>query len=359
MAKGLTYSEAGVSIDAGDELVDRIAPLAQATYTPRVLGGVGGFAGLFALDYDKKLFRKGYKQPILVSSTDGVGTKLDVARLAGKHDTVGIDLVAMSVNDILVCGAEPLFFLDYYVTGRLDVNVAADVIRGIAAGCEMAGCALLGGETAEHPGTFPAGEYDLAGFVVGVVEKTKIIDGSTTEPGDVILGLASSGLHSNGFSLTRKIVFEAAGLEIHDMIPPLGKTVAEALLVPTKIYAAAIRSALGAYRVKKVIKAMAHITGGGIVENLPRVLPAGISAEVVKGSWPVPPIFDYLQDTGGVEAAEMYRVYNMGIGYILVVSPYYADAVAERLEKAGETVYRIGKTVRTPGRSEVVFKERG
>ena len=357
MGKGLTYAQAGVSIDAGDELVGRIAPLAKATYTPRVVGGVGGFAGLFSLDYEKKLFRKGYRQPVLVASTDGVGTKIEVARLAGKHDTVGIDLVAMSVNDILVCGAEPLFFLDYYVTGRLEVSMAADVIRGIADGCNIAGCALLGGETAEHPGTFPAGEYDLAGFAVGVVEKSKIIDGSTVTPGDAVLGLASSGLHSNGFSLTRKIVFETAGLKVRDTIPELKTTVAEALLAPTRIYAAAVRSALAAYRVKKVIKAMAHITGGGIVENVPRVLPAGVSVEITRDAWPVPAIFDYLQKTGDIETAEMYRIYNMGIGFVMIVSNYYADAVAQRLKKAGETVYAIGRTVATPGESTVIFKD--
>jgi len=358
MTRGLTYADAGVSIDAGDELVDRITPLAKTTYTPRVLTGIGGFGGLFSLDYANRLFRKNYKQPILVASTDGVGTKLDVALAAGKHDTVGIDLVAMSVNDVIVCGAEPLFFLDYYVTGRLDVPVAAEVIKGIADACNIAGCALLGGETAEHPGTFPVGQYDLAGFAVGVVEKGKIIDGRTVLAGDTVLGIASSGLHSNGFSLTRKIVFEIAGLQIHDYISQLGMTVAEALLVPTRIYARSVLSALAGYRVKKVVKAMAHITGGGLVGNVPRVLPDGISVEIVKDSWPVPPIFNYLQETGGVETSEMYRVYNMGIGMVMIVSPYYAEAVAERLEKAGEKVYRIGKTVRTPGKSEVVFKDK-
>jgi len=357
MAKGLTYAESGVSIVAGDALVERIASLAKATYTPRVLGGIGGFGGLFSLDYDKKLFRKGYKQPILVASTDGVGTKIDVAKMAGKHDTVGVDLVAMSVNDILVCGAEPLFFLDYYVTGRLEVDVAAEVIKGVAEGCNIAGCALLGGETAEHPGTFPVGEYDLAGFAVGVVEKKKIIDGRTIDPDDVVLGLASSGIHSNGFSLARKIVFEIAGLKINDYVGTLRLTVAEALLEPTRIYARSVGAALGAYRVKKVIKGMAHITGGGMTENIPRVLPANISVEINRGSWPVPPIFAYLQETGAVETPEMYRVYNMGIGFVMIVSPYYADAIAARLEKAGEKVYTIGRTVRTPGRSEVIYKE--
>jgi len=358
MPRGLTYADAGVSIDAGDALVERIAPLAKTTYTPRVLAGIGGFAGFFSLDYNAKLLRKGYRQPVLVASTDGVGTKLDVALAAGKHDTVGIDLVAMSVNDVVCCGAEPLFFLDYYVTGRLDVDVATEVIRGIAKGCDIAGCALLGGETAEHPGTFPAGQYDLAGFAVGVVERNKIIDGRHVEPGDVVLGLGSSGLHSNGFSLTRKIFFEVAGLKVHDWVDALGTTVAEALLVPTKVYSPAILSAISVYRVKKVVKAMAHITGGGFVENIPRVLPMGVSVEITRGSWPVPPIFAFLEEAGSVGIDEMYRVYNMGIGMVMVVSRFFADAIAARLEKAGEKVYYIGRAVRTPGKSDVIFKDK-
>jgi len=356
MAKGMTYAGAGVSIDAGNELVKRIVPLAKSTYGPRVLGGIGGFAGLFSLDYTNKLFRKNYKQPILVASTDGVGTKLEVARLAKKHDTVGIDLVAMSVNDLIVTGAEPLFFLDYYAAGRLNVDVAADVIRGIADGCNEAGCALLGGETAEHPGTMPADQYDLAGFAVGVVEKKRIIDGKKTLPGDIVLGMASSGLHSNGYSLARKIVFEEAGLKINDTIEELGQTVAEALLTPTRIYVRAAQNAFAGYRVKQVIKALAHITGGGFVENIPRVVPHGISIEITKGSWDIPPIFTWLQETGGVDDAEMYRVFNMGIGMVMIVSPYYADAVAERLQRAGEKVFRMGRTIRTPGRREVVLR---
>jgi phosphoribosylformylglycinamidine cyclo-ligase len=356
MAKGMTYAGAGVSIDAGNELVKRIAPLAKSTYGPRVLGGIGGFAGFFSLDYTNKLFRKNYKQPILVASTDGVGTKIEVARLAKKHDTVGIDLVAMSVNDLIVTGAEPLFFLDYYAAGRLNVDVAADVIRGIADGCNEAGCALLGGETAEHPGTMPAEQYDLAGFAVGVVEKKRIIDGKKTLPGDIVLGMASSGLHSNGYSLARKIVFEEAGLKINDTIEELGQTVAQALLTPTRIYVKAVQAAFAGYAVKQVIKALAHITGGGFLENIPRVIPAGLSVEITRGSWPVPPIFTWLQETGGVDDCEMYRVFNMGIGMVMVVSPYYAAAIAERLTKAGETVYRLGRIVSTPGKRAVILK---
>lgn len=355
MAKKLTYQAAGVDIEAGARLVKRIASFAKSTYGPRVLSGVGGFSGFFSLDYENRLFKRRYREPVLVASTDGVGTKLDVAQAAGSHETVGIDLVAMCVNDLVVCGAEPLFFLDYLVTSRLDVDEAAAVVKGIAAGCKQAGCALLGGETAEHPGTFPDGKYDLAGFSVGVVERKKIITGRTAETGDTVLGLASSGLHSNGFSLVRKIVFEKLGLGVEDRIEELGATVAEALLVPTIIYARCVRAALSAYKVKKVVKGIAHITGGGLVENIPRILPAGLSAKIRKGSWPVPPIFGFLQKAGDVAEDEMYRVFNMGIGLVLVVSPYYAHAVAARLEKAGQTVHTIGQIVATPGKCETII----
>jgi len=355
MGKGLTYAEAGVSIDAGEELVKRIAPLARETYDMRVLSGIGGFTGFFSLDYENKLFKRRYRKPVLVASTDGVGTKLDVAAAAGRHDTIGIDLVAMCVNDLIVCGAEPLFFLDYYVTGRLDVDTAAQVMGGIAEGCSRAGCALLGGETAEHPGTFPAGKYDLAGFAVGVVERRRIIDGGGVEEGYVALGLASSGLHSNGFSLVRKILFDKLGLGVDDTIDDLSTSVADALLVPTKIYARPVRRALGAYRVKRVVGAIAHITGGGLLENVPRVVPDGLSVEIRRDSWPVPPIFRFLQEAGEVEEHEMWRVFNMGIGMVLLVSPYYAAATAERLERAGETVYEIGRVVGRGGESRVIF----
>ena len=355
MGKGMTYAGSGVSIDAGNELVKRIAPIARATYGPRVLAGVGGFSGFFSLDYNSRLFRRNYRNPVLVASTDGVGTKLEVARLAGRHDTVGIDLVAMCVNDLVVCGAEPLFFLDYYATGRLDVDMAADVIRGIAAGCEQAGCALLGGETAEHPGTMEDSHYDLAGFAVGVVEKAKIIDGRLAVPGDIVIGIGSSGLHSNGFSLVRKIVFEKLGLKVTDRVEELGMTVAEALLAPTRIYAASLQRALSNYRIKRVVKAIAHITGGGIVENVPRVLPRHVSAEIRRDAWPVPAVFKWLQAAGDIEQEEMDRVFNEGLGMVMVVSPYYADAVMRSLEAAGEAVYVLGRTVRTSGKSEVIF----
>jgi phosphoribosylformylglycinamidine cyclo-ligase len=354
--KKLTYAEAGVSIDAGNELVKRIAPLARATHDPRVLAGIGGFAGLFRLDYDNRLFKRRYRKPVLVASTDGVGTKLEIAHLAGRHDTIGIDLVAMCVNDLVVCGAEPLFFLDYIVTDRVDVDITADVIAGVAEGCNRAGCTLLGGETAEHPGSFPKGKYDLAGFAVGVVEKRRLIDGKLTEPDDVILGLASNGLHSNGFSLIRQIVFDRLALGINDTISELNLTVADALLPPTKIYARPVRAALSAYRVKRTVKALAHITGGGIVENLPRVLPEGLSAEIDTSSWEPQPIFAFLQEAGDIPEEEMWRVFNMGIGMVLVVSPYYAEAAAHRLEKAGETVYNLGRIVARPGASRVILK---
>jgi phosphoribosylformylglycinamidine cyclo-ligase len=355
MAKGMTYAGSGVSIDAGDALVERIAPIARATYGPRVLAGVGGFSGFFSLDYNSRLFRRNYRNPVLVASTDGVGTKLEVARLAGRHDTVGIDLVAMCVNDLAVCGAEPLFFLDYYATGRLDVEAATEVIRGIARGCELAGCALLGGETAEHPGTMEESRYDLAGFAVGVVERSRIIDGMRAVAGDTVLGIASSGLHSNGFSLVRKVVFEKLGLKVTDRVEELGMSVAEALLTPTRIYAAALQRALSNYRIKRVVKAIAHITGGGIVGNVPRVLPQHMSVEIRRSAWPIPPVFKWLQAAGDIEQAEMDRVFNQGLGMVMVVSPYYADAVMRGLEAAGETVYEVGRAVRTPGRSEVVF----
>ncbi len=355
MGKGLTYADAGVSIDAGNELVKRIAGLVRQTYDMRVISGIGGFSGFFALDYDNKLFKRSYRKPVLVASTDGVGTKLEVAHAAGRHDTIGVDLVAMCVNDLVVCGAEPLFFLDYYVTDRLEVDTAAEVIGGIAEGCNQAGCALLGGETAEHPGTFPQGRYDLAGFAVGVVEKGRIISGAGVRPGYVALGLASSGLHSNGFSLVRKIIFERLGLGVHDRIDELSMTVADALLAPTRIYARAVREALSAYKVKRVIAAMAHITGGGLIENLPRVLPEGVCVEITRETWPVPPLFGFLQQAGEVEDSQMWQVFNMGIGMVLLVSPFYAEAAAQRLRKAGETVYEIGRAARQKDERRVVF----
>jgi phosphoribosylformylglycinamidine cyclo-ligase len=333
---GLTYAQAGVSIDAGDELVRRIKPLARRTLIPGVLGGIGGFGALFEVP-------KGYREPVLVSGTDGVGTKLKLAFTLGKHDTVGQDLVAMNVNDILVQGARPLFFLDYFACGRLDVDVAASVVGGIARGCEIAGCALIGGETAEMPGMYPEGEYDLAGFAVGVVEKAAIIDGSGIAPGDAVLGLASSGLHSNGFSLVRKVV-ETSGASYRDDFN--GRMLGHVLLEPTRIYCRPVLDVLQ----KVKLKGLAHITGGGLLENVPRVLPEATQASIRRDAWRRPPIFDWLQKHGHVADAEMARVFNCGIGMVIVVARDDADAALAAFAALGETAWQIGEIVeRAPG----------
>ena len=320
-----------MDIEAGDALVDRIKPLAKRTMRPEVLGGIGGFGALFELS-------KKYKEPVLVSGTDGVGTKLKLAFEWDKHDTVGQDLVAMSVNDILVQGAEPLFFLDYFACGKLDVDTAADVVKGIALGCELSGCALIGGETAEMPGMYPPGEYDLAGFAVGAVEKADIIDGSKIVPGDVVLGLASSGAHSNGYSLIRKIIERARpdlDADFH------GRTLREVVMEPTRLYVKPLLALMQA--MPGTVKGMAHITGGGITENVPRILRDELSARIDASSWTLPPLFQWLQEAGQVDMQEMYRVFNCGIGMVVVVADTEADAVQAHLEAAGETVYRIGR----------------
>jgi phosphoribosylformylglycinamidine cyclo-ligase len=327
----LSYLEAGVDIDAGDRLVENIKPYAKRTLRPEVLAGIGGFGALIELP-------KRYREPVLVSGTDGVGTKLKLAFALDKHDTIGIDLVAMSVNDILVQGAEPLFFLDYYVCERLDVDVATEVIKGIARGCEIAGCALIGGETAEHPRAFIPGEYDLAGFAVGVVEKSKAIDGTTIAAGDVLIGLPSSGPHSNGFSLIRSIV-ESSGADLKRAIEGVpGTTLGEALLEPTRIYVKPVLALMTQIQ----IKGMAHITGGGLTENTHRMFPAGLAARLDASRWPRPAIFDWLQRTGNVTTAEMHRVFNCGIGLVLVVDPSAAQAAIDRLAALGEPAYLIG-----------------
>jgi len=326
--KPITYKDAGVDIDAGDALVEAIKPFARRTLRPEVLAGIGGFGALFEVS-------KKYREPVLVSGTDGVGTKLKLAFQLGKHDTVGIDLVAMSVNDILVQGAEPLFFLDYFACGKLDVPVATDVVKGIARGCELAGCALIGGETAEMPGMYPDGEYDLAGFAVGVVEKANIIDGRSIAPGDVVLGLASSGAHSNGYSLIRRIIERAKpdlNADFH------GKSLGAALLEPTRIYV----KPLLALMQQLPVKGMAHITGGGLIENVPRVLPENVKAVIARSSWPLPPLFQWLQREGNVADSEMHRVFNCGIGMAVVVASGDADAAMRALAEAGEKVFRIG-----------------
>ncbi|MDN7739432.1 MULTISPECIES: phosphoribosylformylglycinamidine cyclo-ligase [Burkholderia] len=328
-AQSLSYRDAGVDIDAGDALIDKIKPFAKKTLRDGVLGGIGGFGALFEVP-------KRYQEPVLVSGTDGVGTKLKLAFHLNRHDTVGQDLVAMSVNDILVQGAEPLFFLDYFACGKLDVDTAATVIKGIATGCELSGCALIGGETAEMPGMYPDGEYDLAGFAVGAVEKSRIIDGSTIAEGDVVLGLASSGIHSNGFSLVRKII-ERANPDLN--APFDGRTLADALIAPTRIYV----KPLLALMAKLTVKGMAHITGGGLVENIPRVLREGLTAELDQRAWTLPPLFQWLQEHGGVADAEMHRVFNCGIGMAVIVSAADADAAVAELSAAGEQVWKIGR----------------
>jgi phosphoribosylformylglycinamidine cyclo-ligase len=327
----LTYAAAGVDIDAGDALVERIKPFAKRTMRPEVLAGIGGFGALFEVS-------KNYREPVLVSGTDGVGTKLKLAFHLNRHDTVGQDLVAMSVNDILVQGAEPLFFLDYFACGRLDVDTAATVIKGIAEGCELAGCALIGGETAEMPSMYPDGEYDLAGFAVGVVEKSRIIDGKSIAPGDVVLGLASHGAHSNGYSLVRKIIERAQP----NMNAPFadGRSLADAVMAPTRIYVKPLLEMLREW--PGLIKGMAHITGGGLTENVPRVLPDACTALLEKSQWTRPALFDWLQREGKVDDAEMHRVFNCGIGMVVIVAEEHADHAMEQLRKAGETVFRIG-----------------
>jgi len=354
MAKRLTYKDAGVDVEAGDRLVEQIRSAVRRTHGPRVLDLYGHFAGLFSLDYDQRLFRRNYRHPVLVAGTDGVGTKLRVAIDAGRYRSVGQDCVAMCVNDVLVLGAEPLFFLDYVGVGRLDERVVAEAVIGVAEACRRCDCALLGGETAEMAGFYAPGDFDLVGFAVGVVEKKNIVTGTRIERGDVVLGLASSGLHSNGYTLARKIVFEVAGLGVNDPMPGLGRTVADVLLEPTRLYAPAVVRALRHYRIKHVVHGMAHITGGGLAANLQRVLPPAVQARIDTKAWPVPPVFRWLQKAGGVSTAEMRRVFNLGIGFVMVVSPYYANAVARLLELEGETVYHIGTILAGKGQVTLV-----
>ena len=329
----LTYRDAGVDIEAGDALVDRIKPLAAKTMRPGVMAGIGGFGALFELP-------KNLEEPVLVSGTDGVGTKLRLAFEWQRHNTVGIDLVAMSVNDILVQGAEPLYFLDYFACGTLSVDTAASVVEGIAKGCELSGCALIGGETAEMPGMYPDGEYDLAGFAVGVVEKSKIITGQDIAAGDVILGLASSGAHSNGYSLIRKIISHANARPTDDLG---GRPLADVVMEPTRIYVKSVLAALEAHG--KAIKGLVHVTGGGLTENIPRVMPKNVAAKIQRNAWELPPLFQWLQQNGGVADEEMWRVFNCGIGMVVVVSQDQADAISATFSAQGETVYRLGEIV--------------
>ena len=333
----LSYKDAGVDIDAGNALVDRIKHVAKRTTRPEVMGGLGGFGALCEIP-------AGYRQPVLVSGTDGVGTKLRLAMDLGKHDTIGIDLVAMCVNDLIVAGAEPLLFLDYYATGKLDVDIAADVVTGIGAGCELAGCALVGGETAEMPGMYEGSDYDLAGFCVGVVEKADILDGSKVAEGDVILGLASSGPHSNGYSLIRKIL-EVSNASLETDID--GKTLGDALMAPTRIY---VKSLLSLMRGSEIaVHALSHITGGGLLENIPRVLPDNLAAHIDIASWQRPAVFDWLQANGNVNETEMHRVLNCGIGMVVVVPQHQAEQAVAHLQAEGESVYRLGQIVARQG----------
>jgi len=355
MSKYISYEESGVSIDANDEMVGQIYSAVASTFGPRVIELPNGFAGMFRLDFDEKLFKRNYKNPVLVACTDGVGSKVQLAGEMKKFDTVGIDLVAMSVNDMLVQGAEPLFFLDYLAVNKLKPPMIAELVKGVAAGCREADCALIGGETAEMPDTYAPGDFDMAGFAVGVVERKRIIAGQTVTKGDVILGLASSGIHSNGYTLVRNICFKKAGLNITDVVDELGgAALGDVLLEPTRIYVRPVVKLLARYKVKKVVHAMAHITGGGLVGNIPRVLPKNCNAVLKKSSWPKPEIFTFLQNTGPVEEQEMYRVFNMGIGYVLIVAEDFADSIAGKLQKYGQTVYRIGRI--TAGTGQVVLK---
>jgi len=333
--EGLTYEAAGVNIDQGNKAVEMLKPLVARTRRPEVLGGLGGFGGLFALDKNK------YQEPILVSGTDGVGTKLAVAHKVGKHDTIGIDCVAMCVNDILVVGAEPLFFLDYLAVGRLEPEQVRDIVAGIAEGCVQAGCALIGGETAEMPGFYKPGEYDVAGFAVGIADRGKMIDGTSIVPGDVVLGLKSSGLHSNGFSLARKVFFEHNGWVAETKVAEFGCTLGEELLKPTRIYVKLIQELLG----KFTVKGMAHITGGGLIENPPRVLPPHTHIEINYGSWTIPPVFSVLAQSGQIEPLEMLRTFNMGIGMILIVAADKAEQVQAWLSQKDEDAYLLGQVV--------------
>jgi phosphoribosylformylglycinamidine cyclo-ligase len=355
MGKYISYAQSGVSIDANDEMIEQIYASVASTFSPRVMENKGGFAGMFRLDYDEKLFKKNYKNPVLVACTDGVGSKVQLAAMIKKYGTVGIDLVAMNVNDMLVQGAEPLFFLDYLGVHNIEPAIIAEMVKGVAAGCKIADCALIGGETAEMPDTYAKGDFDMAGFAVGVVERKKVITGKNVRVGDVILGLASSGLHSNGFSLVRNICFKRLKLKMTDCIDELdGALLGDVLLEPTRIYVRSIVKLLSQYKVKEVVHAMAHITGGGLDGNVPRVVPANCDAVINKSSWPVPKIFSFLQKKGPVKELEMFRVFNMGIGYVLIVAEDFADSIAKKLTRFGEKVYKVGRI--TTGTNRVVLK---
>ncbi len=344
--KSSKYSEAGVDIDKGNAFVKKIKDVVASTHQRGVLSDIGGFSSLFAIDTEK------FKQPVLVSSTDGVGTKLAVAQMCSKHDTIGIDLVAMCVNDIVVGGATPLCFLDYFSTGKLDLDVAVEIVEGIAEGCKQAKCSLVGGETAEMPGLYKSGEYDLAGFTVGIIDRDKIIDGSNIRVGNTIIGLSSSGLHSNGFSLVRKICFEDLNLKVEDYIEEFGCTLGEELLKPTRIYVESVLNVIRNYP----INGMVHNTGGGFIDNIPRILPKGCAAQIDRSAWTVPPVFVFLQEKGSIPADEMYRTFNMGIGLIAIVAEEHTSDILQRFEALGENPYIIGQVVsQQPDEPQVRF----
>jgi phosphoribosylformylglycinamidine cyclo-ligase len=338
----VTYKDAGVDLEVYDEAMTRLPRLMHRTFSPRVMKFDGGFAGLYQLDFASKLFARNYQDPVLVSCTDGVGTKIKVALLTDRHDTVGIDLVAMSVNDAICCGAEPLFFLDYVAMSHDDPEKLESLVRGISDGCVDADCALLGGETAIMPDLYSRGDYDLAGFCVGVVERKQLITGTQITPGDIVLGVASSGFHSNGYSLVRKVVFDMAGLGVNDHVPELGQTVGDALLTPTRIYARPVRKILSHYKVKNVVHGIAHITGGGLHGNLERIIPPGCRAFIDRNSWKIPPVMQWVQGLGGIEDDEMDRVFNMGLGLVLVFNPYYENSIRGILDEFQIENWKIG-----------------
>jgi phosphoribosylformylglycinamidine cyclo-ligase len=357
MSKYISYEQSGVSIDGGDKIAQRIRSYISRTYDPRVISIADGFAGLFRLDYEEAhpLLKKRYRKPVLVACADGVGTKVKLAHMVNRFDTVGIDLVAMNVNDMLAQGAKPLFFLDYLAVGKLEPRKIAEMIKGISAGCKEADCSVLGGETAEMPDIYRKGEFDMGGFAVGIVEEKKIVDGRNVRKGDYILGLASSGLHSNGYTLVRNICFKRARFRMTDTPDELdGATLGDVLLEPTRIYVNSIIDLLKQYKVKRVVHGMAHITGGGLVGNIPRVLPKDCDAAIKKSSWPKQKIFTFLQKTGPIEEDEMFRVFNMGIGFVLIVSEDFADSIVKKLTRYGEQVYKIGRI--TTGTGKVTLK---
>ena len=355
MSKFLDYEQSGVNIDANDEMVDQISACTASTFGPRVIRMPGGFAGLFRLDYDEKLFKKNYKNPVLVACTDGVGSKVQLAAKIKKYDTVGIDLVAMSVNDMLVQGAEPLFFLDYLGVNKLKPAEIAQMVKGVAEGCRQSDCALIGGETAEMPDTYRKGDFDMAGFAVGVIERDRIITGRRVSKGDLILGLRSNGIHSNGYTLVRNICLKKEKLKMTDTPAELkGRQLKEELLAPTRIYVKPVIKLLGQYKKKQVIHGMAHITGGGIPGNIPRILPSDCNAVIKKSSWQVPAVFRFLQKRGPVKEKEMYRVFNMGIGFVLIVAKDFASSIEKKLANYGEKVDIIGRV--TAGNGKVILK---